>query len=373
MSIFSEIREVLSGLTPARLVDFGRHSLSNAQIAMLYEIGRAMSSSMESVEKTHRLITEAVTVILGVKRSVLLLIEPKRGELVVGAGSGLVDEGFLTQFRLKIGRGIMEDVVKRGQPIWIKDANREAKALKKELQELGMDSCLVAPLKVKNRILGVITADSKTDGSPFLEDDLRLLTMLANLAAIAEENANLIERLQRKADRLRTVFHLGKHIMDSGLSLQERLDTIVGQAIDLTGADTGSLMLIDSETMELVIRSAKGISPQVTEKLRLGIGEGITGWVAKENQAAKIDQVKGDPRYVVADPRIQSELAVPMAWEEKVIGVLNVDSFEPNSFSEQDIELLQMLASAGSMAIHHAFLLDQLKGLKGPSSDDTNS
>jgi sigma-B regulation protein RsbU (phosphoserine phosphatase) len=365
MSLFDEIRELLSGLAPGRLIDFGRHSVSNAQTAMLYEIGRAMASSMESVDKTHRLITETVTVILGVKRSVLLLIDPKKKELIVGAGSGLVDEEFLASFRVKLGRGILGDVAKTGQATWVKDVSREEKVLKKELKELGVESFLVAPLKIKEKVLGVITADSKIDGGNFTEDDLRLLTMLANLAAIAEENANLVARLQRKTEWQSAIFLLGKQIMDSGLSLQERLDTVVAKAIELTGANTGSLMLIDSETMELVIRSEKGLAPGVAEKLRLGIGEGVTGWVAKENKPLRVPRIKKDPRYVMANPKIESELAVPMAWEEKVIGVLNVDSFEEDSFSDQDMELLQMLASAASMAIHHAFLLDQLKKTQG--------
>ena len=365
MSLLDNIREILSGLALDRLIDFGSHSVSNAQTAMLYEIGRAMASSMESVDKTHRLITETVTVILGVKRSVLLLIDPKKKELIVGAGSGLVDENFLASFRLKLGRGILGDVAKTGQAAWIKEASREQKILKKELKELGVESFLVAPLKIKEKVLGVITADSKIDGGHFTEDDLRLLTMLANLAAIAEENANLIDRLQKKAKWQSSIFLLGKQIMDSGLSLQERLDTVVEKAIELTGANTGSLMLIDSGTMELVIRSEKGLVAGVVEKLRLGIGEGVTGWVAKENKALLVPRVKEDPRYVIANPKIQSELAVPMAWEEKVIGVLNVDSFQEDSFSDQGMELLEMLASAASMAIQHAFLLDQLQKARG--------
>ncbi len=339
-----------------------------AQTAMLLEIGRAMSSSMQSVELTLKLITEAVTVILGVERSLLLLRDPKTGDLVARSGSGLLSEPLLEGLTVPRGTGVVGRVAETGEPAIVRDAVAEPATRTGLLRALGAQSFLVAPLTVGGRTLGVITADTKRDRTPFTDGDLRLLTVLANLAAIAEENAALVERLRARAERLRGLLEVGQ-AMTSTLDLDALLDLIIDKAIDLMHASSGSLMLVDPMDDRLVIRSARGLSAEARRSLRLRKGEGITGWVAQHGTPLRVADVTKDPRYVTANENVRSELAVPMTWDGAVIGVINVDHYRLDAFTEDDQDLLESLAASAAAAIRNASLVEALRqrGTPGPS------
>ncbi|HEY8370032.1 MAG TPA: GAF domain-containing protein [Thermodesulfobacteriota bacterium] len=340
-----------------------------AQTAMLLEIGRAMSSSMQSVELTLKLITEAVTVILGVERSLLLLREPGTGDLVARSGSGLLSEPLLEGLRVPKGTGVIGRVAETGEPAIVRDATAEPDALEGILGRAGVRSFLVAPLTIGGRTLGVITADTKRDRRPFTDGDLRLLTVLANLAAIAEENAALVERLRARADRLRGLLEVAQ-AMTSTVEVDALLDLIVDKAIELMHASSGSVMLIDPVDERLVIRSARGLSAEARRRIRLRKGEGITGWVAAHGTPLRVADVTKDPRYVVANENVRSELAVPMSWDGAVIGVINVDHYRLDAFTEDDQDLLVSLAALAAAAIRNASLVEALRqsGTPGPSA-----
>ncbi len=333
-----------------------------AQTAMLLEIGRAMSSSMQSVELTLKLITEAVTVILGVERSLLLLRDARTGDLVARSGSGLLSEPLLEGLRVPKGTGVIGRVAETGEPAIVRDA---ADGI---LGRVGARSFLVAPLTIGGRTLGVITADTKRDRKPFTDGDLRLLTVLANLAAIAEENAALVERLRARADRLRGLLEVGQ-AMTSTLEADALLDLIVDKAIELMHASSGSVMLLDPVDDRLVIRSARGLSAEARRSIRLRKGEGITGWVAAHGTPLRVADVTKDPRYVLANENVRSELAVPMSWDGAVIGVINVDHYRLDAFTEDDQDLLVSLAASAAAAIRNASLVEALRqtGRPGPS------
>lgn len=337
-----------------------------AQTAMLLEIGRAMSSSMQSVELTLKLITEAVTVILGVERSLLLLVEPRTGDLVARSGSGLLSEPLLEGLRVPKGVGAIGRVAETGEPAMVRDAAADPQAQEGVLRALGAQSFLVAPLTIGGRTLGVITADTRRDRTPFTDGDLRLLTVLANLAAIAEENAALVERLRARAERLRGLLEVGQ-AMTSTLELDALLDLIVDKAIELMHASSGSLMLIDPVDGRLVIRSARGLSAEARRRIRLRKGEGVTGWVAQHGTPLRVADVTKDPRYVMANENVRSELAVPMTWEGAVIGVINVDHYRLDAFTQDDQELLEAMAAPAAAAIRNASLVEALRQ-RGPGS-----
>jgi len=91
------------------------------------------------------------------------------------------------------------------------------------------------------------------------------------------------------------------------------------------------------------------------------VGEGITGWVARTGKAVRISDVRSDPRYIMVQPSVRSELAVPLEVQGEVRGVLNVDSHRIDAFSANDQELLQALAVEAAKVIHNTWLYEQLR------------
>lgn len=133
-----------------------------------------------------------------------------------------------------------------------------------------------------------------------------------------------IAELKIKYDRLRLLYQVGS-IIHSTLEPQEALQLILREAVRLMRASSGSVVLLNPTTGLLEIHAAQGL-PEKAAALRLRLGEGLTGWVARAGKPARVGDVTKDPRYVMLRPEVRSELAVPLEVAGQVRGVLNVDS-----------------------------------------------
>src|ERR1044071_5453468 len=143
-----------------------------------------------------------------------------------------------------------------------------------------------------------------------------------------------LEELRARYDRLNSLYQVG-NVIHSTLEPQEALQLILREAVRLMRASSGSAVLINPTTGFLEILASEGL-PEHAAELKLRIGEGITGWVARAGKPARVGDVAQDPRYVMVERNICSELAVPLEVEGQVRGVLNVDSDRIDAFSETD-------------------------------------
>ncbi len=150
------------------------------------------------------------------------------------------------------------------------------------------------------------------------------------------------------------------NVIHSTLDSQEALQLIVSEAVRVMRASSGSLVLINPTTNFLEIHAAQNLS-STARKLKLRVGEGITGWVARHGRPARSGDVTQDKRYVSVRRDVRSELAVPLEVKGEVRGVINVDSDRVNAFSADDQELLQELAIQAAKVIHNTWLYEQLR------------
>ncbi len=147
------------------------------------------------------------------------------------------------------------------------------------------------------------------------------------------------------------------------LDPQRALQRILATAVRVTQADTGSFVLLNPNTGLLDIEASIGLS-QKAQKLKLRPGEGVTGWVASTGKPMRINDVQNEPKYVRANPRVRSELAVPVEIRGNVAGVLNVDSNRVGAFSELDETRLLAFAAEASKWLELAWEIDQMR-IKG--------
>ena len=150
------------------------------------------------------------------------------------------------------------------------------------------------------------------------------------------------------------------NVIHSTLDSQEALQLIVSEAVRVMHASSGSLVLINPTTNFLEIHAAQNLS-SVARKLKLRVGEGITGWVARHGKPARVSDVTQDKRYVSVRRDVRSELAVPLEVQGEVRGVINVDSDRVDAFSADDQELLQELGLQAAKVIHNTWLYEQLR------------
>jgi signal transduction histidine kinase len=168
-----------------------------------------------------------------------------------------------------------------------------------------------------------------------------------------------LAELKARFDRLNLLYQVG-NVIHSTLDPQEALRLITDQAVRLMHASSGSAILINPTTGLLEIHAASGL-PGSAAELKLRIGQGVTGWVARTGRPARIGDVAKDPRYVMLRAEVRSELAVPLEVNGQVRGVLNVDSDRADAFSAEDQELLETLAVAAARVIHNTWLYEQLR------------
>lgn len=150
------------------------------------------------------------------------------------------------------------------------------------------------------------------------------------------------------------------NLINSGMYLEELLRLIVRVTAEIFNSKISSLMLLDPEKKELVVKATQSISEAYNKKPNLKLGEGIAGMVAKENKPLCVLDVKEDPRYLNRDIAKQEKLyslaCVPLAVKGRVIGVLNCYTSKRHVFSKHELDLLTALANQAAIAIENAEL-----------------
>jgi sigma-B regulation protein RsbU (phosphoserine phosphatase) len=361
LSMLSYLKDLLSLVQPgSQPPPTGGLQVTPQLLLMLDEISRAMSSTMEGIQPTLDLICEAVTLIVRVEKCVILSLDETARRLEVSAGRGMLDSSRILGITIPQDVGAIGLCIREKRPIIGDLALELDRPLREVYQRLELQRFVAMPLLFSDRTLGVLIADTRLDHVPFTADDLMLIRMLANLAAVSRENASLITDLRQRNQRLSAMLEIGS-ALSSTLDLKTLLDLILEHSISLTRASTGALLLTDDSGERLILQSSRGIDLEQFDHLTLGPGQGITGWVLLEKASILVPDVNRDPRYLAVNPQVRSELAVPIHHKGRVVGVINVDSFAPAAFSSRDQVLLEVIAAQAAVAIRNASLFTELK------------
>ncbi|MBI4051067.1 MAG: GAF domain-containing protein [Elusimicrobia bacterium] len=154
-------------------------------------------------------------------------------------------------------------------------------------------------------------------------------------------------------------------LLSSKLELSELLTTVMELSSRVVGAESASLLLLDESTQELYFDVALGLGEE-TSKVRLKLGQGIAGSVAKEVKSLIINDVRQDPRW---SPKMDEQsgfvtrsiLAAPMVMKGHVIGVVEAINHSDGPFSDQDLKTFEAFASQAAVAIENARLFSSLR------------
>ncbi len=152
----------------------------------------------------------------------------------------------------------------------------------------------------------------------------------------------------------------------SNLDLKIVLREIVALVVEKTGADACLLYLLNELKDELVLQASKIPHPKLIGQISLEVGEGITGWVARERRLVAISEnAEDDPRFKVfqrlPEDRYQAFLSVPVTSKGEVIGVLNVQHKKAHQQTENEINLMSTIGHQVGSAIENARLYDEMK------------
>ncbi len=140
----------------------------------------------------------------------------------------------------------------------------------------------------------------------------------------------------------------------------EALEGILDEVINLFGASSASICLINANSDKLLIEVERGLSI-ASKGFELPMGVGITGWVALYGEPFLCPDVRDEEKYFTLDDRINSEMAAPLIEGGRTVGALNVDSFELNAFNENDLRLLVLMAKEASRVLENMWMIQQLR------------
>ncbi|HEY7099526.1 MAG TPA: SpoIIE family protein phosphatase [Terriglobales bacterium] len=132
-----------------------------------------------------------------------------------------------------------------------------------------------------------------------------------------------------------------------------RVAELVRKVIDY---EIFAILLLNEKVQELRIRFQTGHAREVADRIRVKVGDGVTGVAAQRREAVLVDDVTKEPKYISAVPDVRSELAVPLIVKNRLIGVIDIESYEPNKFTDEHARLLTLIASRMAIGIENARL-----------------
>ncbi len=338
----------------------GRVEERTQELAALNRIAAASSRSLDLDEILIAALGE-LTRTLRVRGAWVRLYDPQKEELFVRAE---LDQGQVVTERarpLRIGEGLSGRVMQTGRAcaVNLEDSdlsNREAMLAR------GWRSMAAVPLISEGQIIGVLGVTCGTRDR-FGEAELGWLGAVGNTIAVAIKNASLYESAVRASNR-RTVLHwLSQEIVGASLDLEHVCVAIHQAAAKLMPSEAFTIALLDEtrdeiEGIYLVDRSGRVPLQRIPKQ------QGLSGHVIATGQSLRIDDLEREGNALdvihLGDPvHVRSILAVPLRWRGRIFGMLSAQSYAPNAYTSEDLDLLETLASYAAIALENARLFEQ--------------
>jgi PAS domain S-box-containing protein len=331
------------------------------QFELLYDAGLALDQLLESNAQFESLFN-IVLKSLHADRVEFFRYDQPRGQLRFETGIGYTDEQLQLNFQklnfaIDTDEGIVSRVARHMEPLYLPIVLADPLWTS---VDPSIRSAVWVPINYKDRLLGVLGVLSVRENA-FSSQEQRLLTLFANQAAGALENARLLAELKRRALYLATLNEIGQ-ATTSSLELDQVFLTLLEKVRQATDAEACSIALIDNLSGDLVFQQAVGGAAQFVRGLRLSAGEGLAGWVVQHRQSVFVSDMVVDPRaYPIQDQSgfvTHDLLAVPLLVREVVIGVIELVNKHSGQFSEDDRRLLESVATQTVSAIENSRLYE---------------
>lgn len=172
------------------------------------------------------------------------------------------------------------------------------------------------------------------------------------------------QKLTPKRDQLSALREIGR-ALNSAWALDPTLDLISRKTTELMGVDSCSIYLLQPDGKQMVLKATTGLAHEAVGVARLGLGEGLTGWAAKEGVPVAERDAAADPRFRLLpetqEKGLRSLAAVPLINQRRVIGALNVQTARFHIFDEDEIEILSLIGDLAAGALEKAALYDSMQ------------
>jgi sigma-B regulation protein RsbU (phosphoserine phosphatase) len=326
--------------------------LEPLQLDFLMRLADALNTTLDLNTLMHR-VADLVRAVIDYRIFAILLVNDRTGDLRMRFQTGHAPE--VERMRIKLGRGIVGQAASQRASVLVQDVRTVENYINANPAVM---SELAVPLIVKNRVVGIIDLQSEQAGY-FTGEHQRLLELTASRMAVAVENARLYTRVSRQAQTLTVLNDISREIT-SILDLDdllERIGHLLKRVIDF---HMFTILLWNDRTERLEHRFSSRFGERIKRDHNVRLGEGIIGNAAQQRTPLLVPDVRKDPRYIVANPEVRSELSVPLIYKGKVIGVIDLEHTKVNYYNEDQQTTLSTLAAQVAISIANARLYQRI-------------
>jgi len=211
-------------------------------------------------------------------------------------------------------------------------------------------SKVCVPIRIGDQVIGVMNFNNRAAGA-FGDGHVRIAEVFARQTALAVNSV----RLNQREERARKSLGLSRAINEAinvTLDLDQVMVTLLSRLNEIGKASVVDVFIYDP--VEEVLRNTYRLKDDHLGSRELRLEQGLIGAAARSGRAINVGDVSRDPRYFRARETTSSELAMPMVRGDELIGVINLESGEPDHFDEEDERVLEAVAIAACIAIRNA-------------------
>lgn len=326
--------------------------VSPPQTEFLLQLANALNTTLDLQTLLQR-TADLVRAVIDYKIFAILLLNERANDLRMRFQIG--HTAAVERLKIRVGQGIVGQAAQRRQAILLDDVRGAPHYIEANPD---VRSELAVPLIVKNRVIGVIDIQAEQVGY-FQPQHRYLLELTASRVAQAIENARLYTRVARQAQTLAVLNEIAQEVT-SILDLDPLLERIAQLLRRLIDYQMFSILLLNERDRVLEPQYAVRFGHEVAPAEKVPINRGLVGAAARERRLVASPDVRKDPRYYMVNPESRSEVAVPLIYKNKVIGVLDLEHTRVNYFNEDHERTLVTLASQIAVAIENARLYQRV-------------
>ncbi len=327
----------------------------------LYRIGDILASATEQRATFETVLGEYLN-LLKLKRGGVMLFDETGGQNSLQA---LYIEGQPAEPNLSFPMEqdlLAQHIIAHPEPLIIENVNTHPLTQNNQNIRGQVESMLLIPLIIRDKVIGLIGADATRPGHTFSREDIELGQLAADHLAIWLENRKLLTETQHRSELLQTAAEVSR-AASSILDIDHLINTSVNLIRDQFDFYYVGLFLVDEAKEWAVLRAGTGDAGRIqlerNHRLKIG-GESMIGW-SIANRKARIALDVGQEAVHFRNPILpdtHSEMALPLISRDEAIGALTVQSTKPAAFSDEDITLLQTMADHLANALANARLFE---------------
>lgn len=344
--------QVAGAITKARVLDESERRAR--QLSTMNDMTRQLTSTLDVNLLLERILQSAVE-ILNCEAGSLLMVDEQTEDLVYSATSGQA-VAHLLNTRLPAGSGIAGQAAHLQAPVIQNNVQEAPEWFARSEQETGFTphGILVVPMVVKERAIGVLEVINKKDGSPFIADDQELLEAFASQAGVAIENARLYTltdlALAARVEELSVMQRIDREL-NASLDVKVAMQITLEWAMRQSGASAGLVGMTLEDGLRIMASQGYGTELSAYAEELMPTDAFHIQDVITSGQAYRADHLEGGLLQAA-----RSQVLVPIRREANTIGLVILESTEPEAVTEEMLNFLTRLTDHASIAISNAQL-----------------